>query len=137
MYQRLHIGLEEAQLGVEAALAAAAERRLAIAVAVVDHRGDLVAFAAQDRVIQNSRGLCVRKAYAAAIGRRSTSAFAALASVPVELLLGPSATSAQGGLAILSEGVEVGGVGVSGADSPEDDEMLAAVAIDAMGLKAR
>src|SRR4051812_47786856 len=134
MYERRTLGLDEAQRGVAGALDEAVKRDLRIAVAVADSRGDLVAYAAQDMVIQNSRNLCIRKAYAAAVGRRSTLKFAAFASVPLELLLGPQATSAGGGVSIHEGEVTVGGVGVSGARSPEEDEELGAIAIRAMGL---
>jgi glc operon protein GlcG len=140
MYNRLTIGLDEAQRGVTAALDEAARRGLRIAIAVADDRGDLVAYAAQDAVIRISRNLCIQKAYTSAIGRRSSRSYAALmrerAQIPVELLLGPRATSSTGGIAIKKGEEPIGGVGVSGASSPEEDEELSKLAIEAMGLSA-
>jgi glc operon protein GlcG len=140
MYDRLTIGLDEAQRGVAAALDEATRRGLRIAIAVADDRGDLVAYAAQDAVIRISRDLSIQKAYTSAIGRRSSKNYAALmrerVHIPVELLLGPRATSSAGGIAIKKSDESIGGIGVSGASSAEEDEELCKLAIAAMGLSA-
>ena len=141
MYDRPTLGLDEAMRGMLQALEAAAADGDPIAIAIADHRGELVCCAAQDQVIEVSRNLAPRKAYTAAIGRQDIPKYRSKVKnstdIPLELLLGPRATSAQGGVPILTDlGLIVGGVGVSGAATPARDEELARTAIAGMGLRS-
>ncbi len=98
-----------------------------VAVAVVDERGDLVAFARQDGVTHRSLRLAQDKAYTAALQESSTRDFA-------EFLLRTNRTVAAFAdprYVTLAGGVPVpggGAVGVSGR-SADDDHALATAAI--------
>jgi uncharacterized protein GlcG (DUF336 family) len=138
-YDRPLLSLEEAMRGQEAALSTATTDGTPIVVVVVDYRGDLVCTAVQDGVIEISKIIAPRKAYTAAIGRSDIVAWRTKIQestlIPLELLLGPRAINAQGGVPIkrLDDGLILGGVGVSGARSGDRDEELARLAVDVMG----
>ena len=143
MYDRPNLGLEDAMRGLQAALNEAkrdeSEGR-PVVIAIVDHMGDMVAYARQDRCLEMSKLLSEKKAYTSAIGRRSSGEYGEFiksrAGSPVELHVSSRATSSPGGIAILrsSDGVCLGGIGVSGAASASRDEEIGRAAIAAMGL---
>lgn len=143
MYDRPTLGLDEALRGMQATLAEASGDGTPVAVAISDHHGNLVCFAAQDGVIEMSKILAPRKAFTAAIGRSDIvtyrSKVQASTGIPLELLIGPSATTAQGGVPIKrpEDSLILGGVGVSGGSSPSRDDELARAAVAAMGLHSQ
>lgn len=117
--------LASAQAAVEGCLAYAASRRFALTVAVVDHRGDLVAFAQMDRAPSK----------AAELARLKADTAATLPFTPVELRPivfadpeRPHGIERVPGVVIFdgaarlvtAEGVKVGAIGVSGATAAED-----------------
>lgn len=142
MYDRPTLGLEQALEGMQATLAEATADGTPVAIAIADHHGDLVCFAAQDNVIEMSKVLAPRKAFTAAIGRSDIVSYRskvqASTGVPLELLIGPRGTTAQGGVPIKrpDDGLILGGVGVSGGSSPQRDDDLARAAVTAMGLSS-
>lgn len=76
--------------------------------------------------------IAVEKGRTAAETRRSTASWQERIQTRPELLKMPQVTPVQGGLPIAVEGVCVGGVGVSGLQSHED-EQVAKAGIDALG----
>lgn len=142
-YDRPLLSLEEAMRGMNAALATASADETPIAVVVSDYRGETVCSATQDHVAEISKIIAPRKAYTAAIGRSDIiswrSKIQASTLIPLELLLGPRGINAQGGVPIkrVEDGLILGGVGVSGANSGDRDEEIARIAVDAMGLRHR
>lgn len=136
------LSLDHARTILDAALKAGAEHKLKpLAVVVLDARGAMKAFAAQDGT-SLKRGEIARGkadgALAMGIGSRAVAkmaaerpSFVAAATVAV----GGSLVPAPGGVLILDGGEVVGAVGVSG-DLSDNDEICAVAGIKAAGLTA-
>jgi uncharacterized protein GlcG (DUF336 family) len=119
---------------VAAAHVEAARRSVLVSAAVVDAGGHLVAFGRMDGAEIAGPVLAVDKAYTAVANRVATSELATLAA-PGGELFGLHANGGGrfvifgGGVPIVIEGGVVGGVGVSGASTVEDEACaLAALA---------
>jgi uncharacterized protein GlcG (DUF336 family) len=108
MYDRATLSLDEALKGINRALELARGDGSSVVVAILDHRGDLIAYGADDDPLSVSRTMALQKAYSAAVGRQSSGGYARkideLLGNPVELHLGPRATSALGGTHIRRSG---------------------------------
>ena len=126
-----------AQEIVAAALAHALGQGWEIAAAVCDPFGYLVAFGRTEGVAPPIGDFALDKAYTAATLRKSTRAFGERMASSPTLSLGLSTRQRfiawGGGLAILEDGVCIGGLGVSGAQDHEDIACGEA-AIRAIGL---
>ena len=93
----------------------ASERKLAVAVAVFDERGTLLAFALMDGAASAVGGYAQWKGRSAATIHVASAETAEWGRGPPEL------ATWEGGTPVFStEGVALGGVGVSGAESAED-----------------
>ena len=135
--------LEAAELIVKTALKTARDKKfLPLGVAVLDARGALKAFMAEDGTSLKRAEIAIGKAHGAvafglgsrALAARATAAphFIAAATHAVGGLLVP----VPGGVLIKSEDGEVlGAVGVSG-DNSDNDEIAALAGIAAAGFKA-
>jgi uncharacterized protein GlcG (DUF336 family) len=117
---------------VDAALAKAAERGLAVTVTVVDDGGTPKALARMDGAPLVSVETARLKAYsAAAIGVATDEFAAAIAGDPSALASfgsRPGLALIAGGIPLTVEGVLVGGVGVAGAMTGAEDRVIAAAA---------
>src|SRR6202008_4321603 len=124
---------EGAQQIAEAANAAAAERGVSPVVAVVDAGGDLIYLLRPDAAQVASTNVSVDKARTAAIYRRPSKDFEDQASNgrPSALHLA-RAVPLQGGMPIVHDGEVVGGIGVSGASSADEDQELSAIGASAL-----
>jgi glc operon protein GlcG len=124
---------EGAKRVAEAADALARSRGVAPVTAVVDAGGDLMYLLRPDAAQVASTNVSVDKARTAAIYRRPSKDFEdqAARGRPSALHLA-RAVPLQGGMPILSDGEVVGGVGVSGASSADEDQELAALAAAAL-----
>jgi uncharacterized protein GlcG (DUF336 family) len=103
-----------------------------VAVAVVDDRGDLVAFARQDGVAPRSTRLAADKAYTAALQESATRDFQAAltkAGRTVSAFADPRYVSLPGGVPVLEGSALVGAVGVSGRSADEDHELASDAAL--------
>jgi uncharacterized protein GlcG (DUF336 family) len=120
---------EGARAVAEAAAAAGRERGVAPVTAVVDAGGDLVYVHRPDHAQVASVNVSTDKARTAAIYRRPSKDFEDQASEgrPSALHLA-RAVPLQGGIPIEEAGEVVGGVGVSGARSADEDNELAQIA---------
>ena len=99
----------------DACLAWAAERDLAVAVAVFDESGTLLAFAHMDGASSAVGGFAQWKGRSAATVHVASAETANWGEGP------PGLATWEGGLPIFSaDGVALGGIGVSGAESAED-----------------
>lgn len=99
----------------------------AIACAVVGSSGELIAFAAHDECGPLPRALAARKAYTAAILKRTTTAVKAsvvAGQLDLPRLGDPDLVPMPGGAPIVLNGIVVGAVGVSGLP-PEVDARIA------------
>src|SRR5438876_2327467 len=129
-----------ARAAAEAANAVAAERGVQPVIAVVDAGGDLIYLLRPDGAQVASANVSVDKARTAAIYRRPSKDFEDQASNgrPSALHLA-RAVPLQGGMPIVHDGEVVGGIGVSGASSADEDQelsVLGAGALEAPMLRA-
>jgi uncharacterized protein GlcG (DUF336 family) len=134
--------LQDAQNIVAATLAAARSRGFRpLAVAVLDARGSLRAFAAEDGTSLKRAEIAIGKAHgslAMGVGSRRLAAMAAerpyfLAAVTHAV--GGSMIPVPGGVLIKDgAGALVGAVGISG-DTSDNDEIAALAGIEAVGCK--
>ncbi len=111
----------------------AAERGVEPVVAVVDAGGDLIYLLRPDGAQVASTNVSVDKARTAAIYRRPSKDFEDQASNgrPSALHLA-RAVPLQGGMPIVHDGEVVGGIGVSGASSADEDQELAVIGSQAL-----
>jgi uncharacterized protein GlcG (DUF336 family)/mannose-6-phosphate isomerase-like protein (cupin superfamily) len=119
---------EGARRAAEAANAVAAERGVEPVIAVVDAGGDPIYLLRPDGAQVASTNVSVDKARTAAIYRRPSKDFEDQASNgrPSALHLA-RAVPLQGGMPIVHDGEVVGGIGVSGASSADEDQELSAI----------
>ena len=129
--------LAAARVMIAAAEAEARAMRVAMTVAVVDSGGQLVAFERMDGADLVTVGLAQDKAWTALMNRMPTGDLAPLVQPGAEFYgyesIGRGRTIVfAGGLPLLRDGVLVGGVGVSGGSSAEDQRAVetAAAAFD-------
>jgi glc operon protein GlcG len=135
MLQLESLGLLEAEKAIAAGVEAARELGKAMAFAVADHSGEMIATARMDganpRILRHS----VRKAYTAALMCRHTLSF----KRDLEERQGAldqwgdrNLTTLPGGLVVQSGGKFVGGVGAGGGGP--DDEAVARLMVQAIGF---
>lgn len=136
MPNRIHeINPDEANRIAQAAIDYAMNHHLDITVAVVDLRGDLVAFRRTAGVIRPAVKFAIDKARTAATLRRSTYSFGQRMGSDPSLSSGltaqPHLSTWQGGLPVIWHGEVIGAIGVSGAAAEEDEACArAAVSIE-------
>jgi uncharacterized protein GlcG (DUF336 family)/mannose-6-phosphate isomerase-like protein (cupin superfamily) len=114
----------------------AVERGVEPVVAVVDAGGDLIYLLRPDGAQVASTNVSVDKARTAAIYRRPSKDFEDQASNgrPSALHLA-RAVPLQGGMPIVHDGEVVGGIGVSGASSADEDQELAVIGSQALDAR--
>ena len=122
----------DVRLILSAARAEAEKNQWAVTIAVVDDGGHLLALERFDRAFPQSVEIATHKARTAAVMRFATKTLEDMVKERPALVTMPGVTRVQGGLPILVGGDCVGGVGVSGAASPQD-EQVAAAGIAALG----
>lgn len=117
------ISLQQAETMMDAALAEARRNHWNVAVAIVDGGGHLIAFKRMDSVSTVVVDIAIGKARAAAALRAPSSTGQGwLHTAPSEMPLTPF----QGGLPIVFDGYVIGGIGVSGVESEQDEHTSAA-----------
>jgi glc operon protein GlcG len=125
------INLEQAKRAIAAGEAEARKNGLAVAIAVVDNHGFLVAFEKLDNTSTASVQVAIDKAVSAATYRTPTKAFQdrlAGGGAGLRLLGLKGATPVEGGLPIVVGGRIIGGVGVSGSTAEQDGQVAKAAA---------
>jgi glc operon protein GlcG len=128
----MDIQYAEAHSLIKAAMAIAADRGVAVSVAVVDAHGDLVAFGRMDQATVQSGVLAQAKAYTAARERVASShvgQWAQQTGKDMGYWIDPQITGMAGGLPITVNQTVIGGMGASGL-AEEEDEQLVQAAID-------
>lgn len=122
----MSITYDEAKHVLEAALAKCRSEGWAVAVAVVDAAGELMALGRLDGARPHTPSVARGKATAAAVFRRPTTE---LTSYPpdeirraINLYYKEQLVYWQGGVPILRNGQVIGGIGVSGVTSEQDEE---------------
>ena len=138
MYQKPQLGLAQAQAAMAAMLEVTSRYPgHPVAIAIVDDRGSLVAYNRMDNCPPLPLTLALKKAYTSAVIGVDTHVFRerlAGFGLRTEELLDPNLLAYQGGVVVQAAGGAVlGGIGVSGRSSEEDEE-LARVGLAAMDL---
>jgi len=132
--QKKTLNLEGARRVIAAAQAEAKKNNAAGVVAVVDDGGNLIALERLDGTFAAGANISIGKARTAVLFKKPTKFFEDVikngrtAMVTVE-----NFTPLQGGIPILVDGQVVGGVGVSGAASAQQDEELAIAGAASVG----
>jgi glc operon protein GlcG len=123
---------------VAAAAAAEARRNNAGgAIAVVDDGGNLLYLERLDGTFAAAANIAIGKARSAANFRRDTRVFEdAIKNGRTSLVANPELLPLQGGVAIVVDGQVVGGIGVAGANSAQQDEDFAKLAAAAVARSA-
>ena len=140
MYTKSMLGVEECQAAISAMLASFKEdpTRRPIAMAIVDDRGELLAYLRTDGCGQLAAKSCIRKAYSCAISRQNSGDYGERLKTQGRTVAesgDPMMTPVQGGLVITSaDGTTLGGIGVGGLPGGHLDEEIAQVGIQALNL---
>lgn len=132
MKQRPMLTLEDCKKISAAAEAEARKNNWNVCIAILDDGGHLLHLARMDGATPANARIAVEKGRTAAETRRSTANWQERVGKRPEMLRMPKVTPVQGGLPIVVDGTCVGGVGVSGVQSHED-EQIAAAGIKALG----
>ena len=121
------ITLDNAKKIAAGAAAEAKRNNWNVAIAIVDNHGFLVYYERLDDTQSASPHIAVEKARTAAMFRRPSKAFEdGIAGGRVAVLGLPGATPITGGLPIMSGGRVIGGIGVSGVTSKQDEQVAKA-----------
>ena len=132
MKNRPMLTLEDCRRITAAAEAEARKNNWNVCIAILDDGGHLLHLARMDGASPANARIAIEKGRTAAETRRSTATWQERIAQRPELLSMPQVTPVQGGLPIMSDGVCVGAVGISGVQSHED-EQIAAAGIKALG----
>ncbi|TMG79506.1 MAG: heme-binding protein [Betaproteobacteria bacterium] len=132
MKQRPMLTLEDCKKISAAAEAEARRNNWNVCIAILDDGGHLLHLARMDGATPANARIAIEKGRTAAETRRSTANWQERVAKRTELLRMPGVTPVQGGVPIVVDGTCVGGVGVSGVQSHED-EQIAAAGINALG----
>lgn len=132
MKTRPELTLEDCAKISAAAQAEARRNSWIVAIAILDDGGHLLHFARMDGATPANAAIAVEKARTAAMSRRSSGLWEQrIKEGRTAMLKMPGILPVQGGLPIRADGACVGAVGVSGAQSHED-EQIAQAGIDAL-----
>jgi len=127
-----YITLEGAKKMMAAAEAEAAKNNWKVAIAIVDAGSNLVLFHKLDETQNGSINVAIGKARTAVNFKRPTKAMEEMIAGGRTAFLGvDDLTPLQGGLPVVIDGKVIGGVGVSGVLSSQD-EQVAQAAISAL-----
>lgn len=130
-------GVDDVQALLATAQAAAAERNLRVVVAIVDRGGNLLGLLRHPDAFLTSTEIAVAKAFTAANFGESTADLAERLPAETRFEIGrvdPRLVFIRGGLSISRGARIVGGLGVSGATSQQDEE-VAASALEALAAE--
>lgn len=132
MKMRPMLTLEDCKKISAACEAEAKKNNWNVCIAILDDGGHLLHLARMDGATPANSRIAIGKGRTAAESRRSTAMWEERIKAGRHAMLGmPGITPVQGGLPIVVDGVCVGGVGVSGVQSHED-EQIAKAGIDVL-----
>ncbi len=132
MKTRPVLTLEDCLKIYAAAEAEARRNNWNVAIAILDDGGHLLHFARMDGATPANAGIAIEKGRTAAISRRSSGKWEEIVKGGrTSMIKMPGILPVQGGLPIIAEGCCVGGIGVSGVQSHQDDQ-IAQAGIDAL-----
>jgi len=131
MKTRPELTLADCEQLAAAAQAEAKRNNWIVAIAILDDGGHLLLFARMDGATPANAAIAVEKGRTAALSRCTSGSWQERIKTRPEMLKMPGILPVQGGVPIIADGVCVGGVGVSGVQSHED-EQIARAGIDAV-----
>ena len=117
--------LEGAKKAIAAAAAEARKNNATGVIAVVDDGGNLMAIERLDGTFAAGANISIGKARTAVLFKKPTKVFEDIIGKGRTAMVAVDFTPLQGGIPIVVEGQVVGGIGVSGASSAQQDEELA------------
>ena len=126
MKNRPMLTLEDCRRISAAAEAEALKNNWIVCIAILDDGGHLLHLVRMDGATPANAEIAVSKARTAALTRRSSKMWEDRVAAGRLVMLKMPVLPVQGGLPILAEGVCLGGVGVSGVQSHEDEQIAAA-----------
>ena len=127
MKTRPMLTLDDCKKISAAAEAEAKKNNWNVCIAILDDGGHLLHLARMDGASPANARIAIAKGRTAAESRRSTQVWEERIKAGRNSMLGmPGITPVQGGLPIVAEGVCVGGIGASGVQSHEDEQIVAA-----------
>ena len=130
MKNRPMLTLDDCRKITAAAEAEAKKNNWNVCIAILDDGGHLLHLVRMDGATPANARIAVEKGRTAAESRRSSGAWQERIKARPEMLRMPGITPIQGGLPIVVEGTCVGGIGISGVQSHEDEQIAVA------GIKA-
>lgn len=139
MYNKPMLSLDQVQKAMAAMVQNATQKPdQPVAIAIVDDLGNLISYARMDRCRVIPQRLAVRKAYTSALSGQDSRAYAERLKSQgrsVAEMGDPNLAAVQGGLVVLhaETGTIMGGIGVSGLTSQEDED-IARLGLRALGL---
>jgi glc operon protein GlcG len=116
----------DCRLMISAARAEAEQQKWAVTIVVVDDGGSLLGLERLDTAFPQSAEIAIHKARTAAVMRFATKTLEDMVKDRPALVTMPGVTRVQGGLPIRVGSDWVGGIGVSGATSQQDEQVAAA-----------
>ena len=131
MRTRPSLALDDVRAILAAAEAEATKNAWKVAIAVLDDGGHLLGFARMDGATPANAEIALQKGRTAATTRRPSKAWEDRVAGGRLSMLAMPVLPVQGGLPIFAQGECVGGIGVSGVQSHED-EQIAQAGIDAV-----
>ena len=131
MRQRACLMLEDCKRIAAAAEAEGSKNKWEVAIAIVDEGGPLLHFQRMDEATPANADIALGKARTAAMSRKPSGMWEERIKTGRMSMLAMPLLPVQGGLPIIVDGVCIGGVGVSGVQSHED-EQIAQAGIDAL-----
>lgn len=126
MRQRPCLTLEDCRSIAAAAEAEARKNDWQVAIAILDDGGHLLHFHRMDGATPANAEVAVGKGRTAAVTRRASGAWEERIKSGRLSTLGMPVLPVQGGVPIMVDGTCVGGVGVSGVQSHEDEQIALA-----------
>jgi cob(I)alamin adenosyltransferase len=139
MYEKAMLSLDQIQEAMSAMLAkASGEPDRPVAIAIVDDVGDLISYTRMDRCRKIPQRMAIRKAYTCALSGQDSKEYAERLQSQgrtVAEMGDPMLAGVQGGLVVLQPGTGfiMGGIGVSGLASQEDED-IAKLGLQALEL---
>ncbi len=124
--------LEGAKKAIAAAVAEAKKNNTTGVIAVVDDGGNLMALERIDGTFAAGANISIGKARTAVLFKKPTRVFEEIIGKGRTAMVAVDFTPLQGGVPIVVDGQVVGGIGVSGAASAQQDEELAIAGANAV-----
>jgi uncharacterized protein GlcG (DUF336 family) len=126
MKNRPMLTLDDCRKISAAAEAEALKNDWNVCIAILDDGGHLLHLARMDGATPANAEIAVLKARTAALTRRSSKMWEDRVAAGRLVMMKMPVLPVQGGLPVVAEGVCLGGVGVSGVQSHEDEQIAAA-----------